>query len=49
MLDVKRAYGQPTAEFSGSYLGGTWRRLVFAGIDFRFENERMLRIGIPGN
>jgi hypothetical protein len=47
--DVKRAYGQPTAEYSGSYLGGSWRRLVFAGIDFRFENEKMVRIGIPGN
>jgi hypothetical protein len=46
--DVKRAYGQPTAEFSGTYLGGTWKRLVFAGIDFRFENGKMVRIGIPG-
>jgi hypothetical protein len=47
--DVKRAFGQPTAEFSGTDLGGTWKRLVFAGIDFRFENEKMVRIGIPGN
>src|SRR5260370_35970406 len=47
--DVKRAYRQPTAEFSGSYSGVTWRRLVFAGIDFRFENEKMVRIAIPGN
>lgn len=47
--DVKRAYGQPTAEFSGSYLGVIWKRLVFEGIDFRFENEKMVRIGIPGN
>jgi hypothetical protein len=47
--DVKRTYGQPTAEFSGSYLGVTSKRLVFKGIDFRFENERMVRIGIPGN
>jgi hypothetical protein len=47
--DVKRAYGQPTAEFSGTYLGVTSKRLVFEGIDFRFENEKMVRIGIPGN
>ena len=47
--DVKRAYGQPTAESSGTYLGVTSKRLVFEGIDFRFENEKMVRIGIPGN
>jgi hypothetical protein len=47
--DVKRAYGQPTAEFSGTYLGVTSKRLVFEGIDFRFENEKLVRIGIPGN
>ena len=23
--DVKRAYGQPTAELSGTDLGGTWK------------------------
>jgi hypothetical protein len=47
--EVKRAYGQPTAEFSGNDSGGNWNRLVFAGIDFRFENGKMVRIGIPGN
>jgi hypothetical protein len=46
---MKRAYGQPTAEFSGTYLGVVSKRLVFEGIDFRFENEKMVRIGIPGN
>lgn len=46
--DVKNAYGKPTAEFSGSDWGGKWQRLVFAGIDFRFENGKMVRIGIPG-
>jgi hypothetical protein len=46
---VKTAYGQPTAEFSGTYLGVVSKRLVFEGIDFRFENEKMVRIGIPGN
>jgi hypothetical protein len=47
--DVKKAFGQPTAEFSGTDSGGTWKRVVFDGIDFRFENEKMVRIGIPGN
>jgi hypothetical protein len=47
--DVKKAYGQPTSEFSGTDSGGTWKRLIFDGIDFRFENEKMVRIGIPGN
>jgi len=47
--DVKRAYGQPTAEFSGTDVGGTWIRLAFAGVDFRFENGKMVRIGVPGN
>jgi hypothetical protein len=47
--EVKRAYGQPTAEFSDTYLGVISKRLVFEGIDFRFENEKMVRIGIPGN
>jgi hypothetical protein len=47
--DVKRIYGQPSAEVSGTYSGVTSQRLVFAGIDFRFENGKMVRIGIPGN
>jgi hypothetical protein len=47
--EVKKNYGHPIAEFSGSGLGGPWQRLVFDGIDFRFENDRMVRIGIPGN
>jgi hypothetical protein len=46
---VKKAYGQPTAKFSGTDSGGTWKRLVFDGIDFRFENEKMVRIGVPGD
>jgi hypothetical protein len=47
--EVKRIYGHPTADFSSTYSGVTWQRLVFAGIDFRFENGKMVRIGIPGN
>jgi hypothetical protein len=46
---VKKAYGQPSAEFSGTYEEVAWKRLVFEGIDFRFENGKMVRIGIPGN
>jgi hypothetical protein len=41
---VKSLYGQPSADFPG----GTSERLVFPGIDFRFENGRLVRIGIPG-
>src|SRR5208337_3446852 len=33
-----RNYGRPNGEFSGADSGGTWERLVFVGIDFRFEN-----------
>jgi hypothetical protein len=46
--EVKKTYGKPTAEFAGSDAGGTWQRLVFTGADFRFENGKMVRIGIPG-
>src|SRR5260370_3946134 len=45
----KKAYGRPTAEFSGANAGDTWQRLVFEGIDFRFENGKLVRIGIPGH
>jgi len=43
--EVKKAYGKPKED----YHGDNWRRVVFKGIDFRFENEVMVRIGIPGN
>jgi len=43
---------EATAAPTGSPLAliqrGTWERLVFAGIGFRFENAEMVRIGIPG-
>ena len=42
--DVIKAYGNPKE----NYEGPGWRRLVFEGIDFRFENGTMVRIGIPG-
>ena len=47
--EVLKAYGKPKQDFGGPNWGGTWRRLVFDGIDFRFENKKMVRIGIPGN
>lgn len=42
--DVLKVYGKPTADYSGE----AWRRLAFAGIDFRWENGVMVRIGVPG-
>ena len=47
--EVKDAYGHPTGEYCGTDPGGTWQRLVFAGIDFRFENGKLVRIGVPGD
>jgi len=44
--DVIKAYGKPKEDHEGP--GWGWRRLVFEGIDFRFENGTMVRIGIPG-
>ncbi|MEZ5427095.1 MAG: hypothetical protein R2747_12570 [Pyrinomonadaceae bacterium] len=41
---VKKAYGKPKENYSGD----GWRRVVYEGIDFRFENDVMVRIGIPG-
>jgi hypothetical protein len=42
--DVKHAFGNPKAEYSGA----DSVRLEFDGIDFRFEDGKMVRIGIPG-
>jgi hypothetical protein len=44
--DVIKVYGKPKEDNEGP--GWGWRRLVFEGIDFRFENGTMVRIGIPG-
>lgn len=41
---VTKAYGKPMEDYKGE----GWRRMVFKGIDFRFENGVMVRIGIPG-
>jgi hypothetical protein len=42
--DVISAYGKPVEDHSGF----GWRRIVFDGIDFRFEKGVMVRIGVPG-
>lgn len=46
--EVIEVYGTPREEYSGIDRGKSWRRMVFYGIDFRFINHRMVRIGIPG-
>lgn len=43
--DVRNAYGRPSADF----IQGASGRLQFPGIDFRFENGKLVRIGVPGN
>jgi hypothetical protein len=43
--DVKSLYGHPTADF----MNGNSGRLEFTGIDFRFENGTLVRIGVPGH
>jgi hypothetical protein len=48
VADLKKAFGKPVQEFSGTDTAATWTRLVFDGIDFRFENEKMVRIGVSG-
>ncbi len=46
---VIRAYGKPKEDYSGMDEKGRWRRIVFEGIDFRFINGSLVRIGIPGD
>jgi hypothetical protein len=41
---VINAYGKPKEDYNGD----GWRRIVFDGIDFRWEKGVMVRIGIPG-
>lgn len=43
--EVRRAYGKPKKD----YRGRGWRRMIFEGIDFRWENGVLVRIGIPGD
>jgi hypothetical protein len=44
LKQVIKAYGKPKEDYKGE----GWRRMVFDGIDFRWENGVMVRIGIPG-
>ena len=44
--DVIKVYGKPIHEYSGQDGSLPWRRVVFKGIDFRFENDKMVRIAI---
>lgn len=46
--EVLTAYGKPINHYSGDGFAGPWHRLVYEGIDFRFESEVLVRIGIPG-
>jgi len=43
---VIKAYGKPIGDISGKNSGGTYRRLVFKGIDFLYEDGRMVRISL---
>ena len=42
--DVRNAYGRPSADF----IQGNSGRLQYSGIDFRFENGTLVRVGVPG-
>ena|GEM_PF-2534992 len=46
--EVIDAYGPPIQDYHGADSGIPWRRLVFDGIDFRFEDNKMVRIAVPG-
>lgn len=49
IADIRAAYGKPLAENSGVYDALKtiqWRVLEYSGIEFRFENERLVRIGV---
>ena len=47
---VSAAYGNPVENHDGKNPNGsTWRRIRYIGIDFRFINEKLVRIGVPGN
>lgn len=44
--EVLRVYGKPTEDYNGQDNQGTWQRVAYKGIDFRFENGRMIRISV---
>ena len=41
---IRKVYGKPKENYSGD----SWRRVVYEGIDFRFENNVIVRIVVPG-
>jgi len=45
---VIKAYGKPIEDYSGNNTSGNWRRLAFKGIDFVYEDGRLVRICVPG-
>ncbi|MFL6229541.1 MAG: hypothetical protein ACJ741_12255 [Pyrinomonadaceae bacterium] len=45
---VITVYGKPVHDYEGDD-GGPWRRLVFKGIDFLFEDNKLVRISVPGD
>jgi hypothetical protein len=46
--DLRKVYGTPVKEYLDQKDSGAWGRIVYEGIDFRFENGKLVRIGIPG-
>jgi hypothetical protein len=41
-------YGQPLRDYKGTNVGIRWRRLAYPDISFRFENDRMVCVSVPG-
>jgi len=48
LKEVLSAYGSPILNYQGVNEGIPWVRVGFDGIDFRFENNKMVRISVPG-
>ncbi|CAN5506081.1 hypothetical protein BH10ACI1_BH10ACI1_04310 [soil metagenome] len=44
--DVIKAYGKPKDDFNGTEYNENWRRIVYPRMDFRFENNTLVRIGV---
>jgi len=44
--EVKTIYGKPQQEKQGQDSSGIWQRIAYNGIDFRFINLKLVRIGI---
>ena len=44
--EVIQKYGKPIRNYHGNDEGGPWQRRLFKGIDFRFENGKMVRIRV---